>query len=459
MYIKDMHSKKDKLPDLSGLKILIMDDDQAVVKSLSRGLKGLGAEVEGASSVYEAKLLLKNHIFDCFLADLKLHDGDGLSLLPLFHRLRPDGLFYLITGHGTIDNAVKAIKQGVRDYLLKPIDLIKLAHKLEQDFSQHKPAITLKSKLSPYLNFQDPSTYNALTDLPTYATLDDPVLIYGETGTGKELVARAVHQLSNRKNEPFIAINCGAIPETMLESELFGYEKGAFTGAMNTHKGKFEQASGGTLFLDEIGEMPLSFQTRLLRVLETNTITRLGGESEIEVDVRIVAATNRNLKEAVEAGLFREDLFYRLDVLPIKLPPLRERPKDIIYLARLFLTHALTKMEKQKKIPLFSPEAIELLLEYPWPGNIRELKNVMVRLAIKLPSETKEIEADFLKTLLPRQVTTLSKGIFIPETSTLAEAEQLLIEAALKRTNFNRKLAAKQLGISERTLRRKLKHK
>ena len=459
LFLLHKMTAKKKFPDLSGLKILIMDDDQAIIKSFRRGLKALGADVEGASSVYEARLLLENQIFDCLLADLKLRDGDGLSLLPLFHRLRPDGLFYLITGHGTIDNAISAIKQGVRDYLLKPVDLMKLASRLEQDFSQRKPALTLKNKLSPYLNFQDPATLNALTDLPRYAALDDPVLINGETGTGKELVARAVHQLSTRKNEPFIALNCGAIPETMLESELFGYEKGAFTGATTTHKGKFEQASGGTLFLDEIGEMPISFQTRLLRVLETSSITRLGGEHEISVDVRIVAATNRNLKEAVHAGLFREDLFYRLDVLPVTLPPLRKRPRDIIYLARLFLSHSLNKMGQDRSVPLFSPGAIQVLLQYHWPGNIRELKNIMVRLAIKLPPEMKEIGPEFLKTLLPEQTTGIAQGIFIPEHFTLSEAEHLLIEAALKRTNFNRKLAARQLGISERTLRRKLKRK
>jgi len=271
----------------------------------------------------------------------------------------------------------------------------------------------------------------------------------------------AVHRISPRSSGPFVAVNCGAIPESMLESELFGHERGAFTGASSSHRGRFEQASGGTLFLDEIGEMPLQFQVRLLRVLEDRAIQRIGGEQPIPVDVRIVAATHRDLHEDVQAGLFRQDLFYRLDVLQIRLPPLRERRQDILLLASHFLERTLAETGQQRQTPVFSPEAEALLLTYPWPGNIRELRNSMTRIAVRLQPEMREISAEFLLAALPSlhksSDCSSSDVICIPASATMAEAE--LIDAALKRTDFNRKAAAHQLGIGERTLRRKLNKK
>ncbi len=452
----------DTLPDLKGLQILVLDDDPSIQRSLARALRGLGAQVHTVGGLRAAELLLQAEPIKIVLADLKLKKGTGLDLLPLFQQRRPDGLFYLITGHGSVDSAVKAIKHGVRDYLQKPVDPIALARRLQRDLAACGPSY-LENKLDPYLVFQDPVMGEALADIPRYAALDEPVLIYGETGTGKELVAMAVHDISPRNTGPFVAVNCGAIPESMIESELFGHEKGAFTGAVGLHRGRFEQASGGTLFLDEIGEMPLQFQVRLLRVLEERAIQRLGSERSLPVDVRIVAATHRNLHSDVEAGLFRRDLIYRLDVLQIQLPPLRRRRQDIILLATHFLGRTLEEMSGDRQAPSFTPEAESLLQAYPWPGNIRELRNSMTRLAVRIPPEMTEIPADFLIRALPQICSSpdFVNGdvICIPTHTTLAEAEQLLINAALKRTDYNRKKAAHLLGIGERTLRRKLNDK
>jgi len=454
-------SSRDDLPDLAGLRLLVLDDDPAIQRSLGRALRGLGGEVITAGSLREARLRLEEATLDVVLADLRLRDGTGLDLLPEFQQRHPDGIFYLITGHGSVDNAVTALKHGVRDYLQKPVDPIDLARRLQRDTAGRQGSI-LETRLDPYLLFRDPVMTAALADIPRFAALDEPVLIQGETGTGKELVAMAVHNLSPRSGAPFVAVNCGAIPETMLESELFGHERGAFTGASALHRGRFEQASGGTLFLDEIGEMPLQFQVRLLRVLEEGTIQRIGGERPVRVDVRIVAATHRDLHEEITAGLFRQDLFYRLDVLQVRLPPLRDRRQDIVLLATHFLHHTLEEMGREQT-RVFAPESEKLLESCSWPGNVRQLRNTMTRLAVNLPDDMQEIAPEFLQRFLPLHDAgcdnTPGQGIWIPATATLAEAEQMLIDAALKRTGFNRKAAARQLGIGERTLRRRLNEK
>jgi transcriptional regulator with PAS, ATPase and Fis domain len=273
------------------------------------------------------------------------------------------------------------------------------------------------------------------------------------------LVAKAIHGLGPRAKAPFVTVNCGAIPETLLEAELFGYEKGAFTGANRRHKGRFEQAHQGTLFLDEIGEMPPQAQVSLLRILEENRVHPLGAEGDVPVDVRVVAATHRSLEEHVKAGLFRQDLFYRLNVLPLHLPPLRERPADIALLAGHFLDNSLKDMNWQSTTPTFSAEALAILQNQPWSGNVRELRNLMARLAMRLPEGAGEIDPNLLRPLLfPVSVCTpqSQEGIFIPKGTTLANAEWLLIEAALKQSGYNRTQAAKLLGMGERTLRRRL---
>ncbi len=455
-------TSQQQLPELSGLRILVLDDDPAIQRSLSRALRGLGGKVITAGSLREARLKLDSAVFDVVLADLKLRDGIGLDLLPLYQKRFPEGSFYLITGHGSGDNAVKALKIGVADYLQKPVDPIDLAKRLQREVVAMRRSV-LETRLDPYLLFSDPVMEEALADLPRFAALDQPVLIQGETGTGKELVAMAVHKISPRSAGPFVAVNCGAIPESMLESELFGHERGSFTGASSRHHGRFEQASGGTLFLDEIGDMPLQFQVRLLRVLEEGALQRIGGETPIPIDVRIVAATHRDLREDVEAGLFRRDLLYRLDVLPILLPPLRERKQDILLLAIHFLHRTFEELGRSGSLPIFSTAAEELLRTCPWPGNIRELRNTMTRLAVRLPEDIQEISTDFVQRYLSGTAIHCDcpepGAIYIPARATLADAEQLLIDAALKRTDFNRTAAAKQLGIGERTLRRRLNEK
>ncbi len=324
---------------------------------------------------------------------------------------------------------------------------------------------SLVEKLRPYLLFRDPAMHAALAGLPRAAATREHILVTGETGTGKELVARAVHGLSGRQGGPFVAVNCGAIPETLLEEELFGHERGAFTGAVGRRKGRFEQADGGTLFLDEIGEMPLHLQVRLLRALEEGEIQRLGGEAPTVVDVRVVAATRRDLKKDVDVGLFRDDLYYRLHILPITLPPLRQRPEDISLLARHYFEHALAEIGRPDPLPTISQEAMDRLKNLPWPGNVRQLRNLMTRAAVSLPAGAQRFTRTELEPLLeledmppgePPVAPASPEGVFIPTGTTLKEAEELLIRDALRHTGGNRTKAAKLLGIGLRTLRRRL---
>lgn len=447
------------VPSLSGLSLMIVDDDAGIVRSLKRVLRVLGAEVTGVGSVREARLSLSDTVPDAVLADLKLKDGTGLDLLPDYLQRSPEGAFYMITGHGSVENAVEALRRGARHYFEKPLDPLDLARRLATDLAGKQGRDSLNERLSPYLLFRDPAMGEALMDLPRYAAVSEPVLIQGETGTGKELVARALHDLGPRAQGPFVAMNCGAIPETMLEAELFGHEKGAFTGATRTHRGRFEQAHTGTLFLDEIGEMRPPAQVSLLRVLEDCVVRRIGGERDTPVDVRVVAATHRPLEERVDSGLFRRDLLYRLQVLPITLPPLRDRVQDIELLAHRFLANSLRDMGWSGSPPTLNAEALAWLSAYPWPGNVRELRNLMTRLALRLPKGVREIGPKLLMPMLPAQANrhaAQDKGVLIPKGTKLVDAEWLLIDAALKDSGYNRAKAAKLLGIGERTLRRKL---
>jgi DNA-binding NtrC family response regulator len=450
-----MNKLNNDFPKLEGLSLLLVDDDPSIIRSLGRALRGLGANVRSTGGIKEAEKALATYRPDIVLSDLQLKDGQGLQLVALYLSHVPHGNFYLITGHGSVENAVESIKLGVKDYFQKPIDPIELAQSLLDDLP--KPGTSMAG-LESYLLFEDPLMEQALLDLPQISSSLQSVLIQGESGTGKELVARAVHELSPLAEGPFVAINCGAIPESLLEDELFGHEKGAFTGAQKMRKGHFEQADGGTLFLDEIGEMPLNFQVRLLRVLEDGIIQRLGSESPITVKTRVIAATHQDLEKAVESGLFRQDLLYRLNILPIHLPPLRLRPADIQLLAKHFLQRSLQDMQRSLPWPTLEEESLALLSGYDWPGNVRELRNMMTRLAVRLPSEINKIDSHWIDKLLPQGVNAIKQGpgIFIPAESSLAEAEKILIEAALTHSDGNRIQAAKALGIGERTLRRKL---
>lgn len=454
-----MEQTEEELPGLSGVSLLVLDDDPAIVRGLVRVLGGLGAEVTGVGSLREARLSLEGSSPDAVLADLQLKDGDGLQLLPDYLGRNPDGAFYMITGHGSIDNAVAALRQGARHYFEKPVDPIALARHLVEDLATRRVNGSLAELLSPYLTVRDPVMIEALSDLPRFAASAEPVLIQGETGTGKELVARALHGLGPRAQGPFVAVNCGAIPETMLEAELFGYEKGAFTGAVRQHRGRFEQAHAGTLLLDEIGEMPPPAQVSLLRVMEEGVVHRIGGERGVPMDVRVVAATHRPLEERVASGLFRQDLLFRLNVLVIDLPPLRDRAGDIEWLARHFLAKSMGDMGRGGNPPVLSRAALAQLTAYRWPGNVRELRNLMARLAVRLPEGLREIGAKPIASLLPSGSAGSGggeAGVLIPKGTTLADAEWLLIDAALKEAAYNRRKAAKLLGIGERTLRRKL---
>ncbi len=322
----------------------------------------------------------------------------------------------------------------------------------------------LISKLRPYFLFRSPAMRHALKNLPAVAASAQTVLISGETGTGKEIVARAIHVLSKRASGPFMAVNCGAIPEGLIEGELFGHEKGAFTGAAKARKGKFEAANNGTLFLDEIGDMPLLLQVRLLRVLEEHHIYRVGGERPIPINVRVIAATRAGLKKAVEDGLFREDLYYRLNILRIHLPPLRERVEDIAYLAFHFLGRAFAEMGVPPPYPTLSPATVGLIEGLPWRGNVRELRNVMTRVATVLPQGTTQVlPSDIvphLEDTQPHEHILIGGkhegGISIPIGMPLVEAENTIIRETLRYTGNNRTQAARILKIGIRTLRRRL---
>ncbi|MDD5580146.1 MAG: sigma-54 dependent transcriptional regulator [Methylobacter sp.] len=451
--------------NLHGLSLMVVDDDQSNLRTLEHVFQNLGATVTGRGSLRQARQSLRFHWHDAVVSNFQLKDGIGLDLLPDYQTRCPEGSFYL-TGDSSYfsTNTVDTLKKGVRGYFKKPLDPIALAKRLVADLSSKMPIEGLAEKLAPYLILQDPVMAEALLELPTFAANSLPVLIQGETGTGKELVAKALHGLGSHADGPFVTVNCGAIPGNLLEAELFGYEKGSFTDANRMHKGYFEQAHKGTLFLDEIGEMPPPAQVSLLRVLEEGKVQRIGAEGKVNVDVRVVAATHRSLEELLESGQFRSDLFYRLNVLPLHLPPLRKRPADIALLAGYFLANSLKEMNWQSAIPSLSIDAQMILQHYGWPGNVRELRNIMVRLSVCLTEGRHEITPKLLKQFLPSNSALPSftnsgqseEGIYMPKGTTLADAEWLLIDAALQQTGYNRTQAAKLLGIGERTLRRKL---
>ncbi|EKE68641.1 sigma-54-dependent transcriptional regulator [Gallaecimonas xiamenensis] len=366
------------------MRLLLVEDDKDQRQLLAELLTDYDLVL--AASVAEAQPHLGK--VDMVLSDWKLGDGDGLMLLRAAQRLSQGPAFVMMTAYGTISHAVEAMRQGADDYLSKPfsrqelaltLEKVGRAQKLRQDNQRLSQALTDQNKLTEIIG-QAPAMQQLQSRLARISDTDATVLIEGESGTGKELAARALHQLSRRAQKPFVAINCGAIPEALAESELFGSDKGAFTGATQAKAGKFEAASSGTLFLDEIGELPLVLQSKLLRVLQEGKVTRLGEHQERSIDVRIIAATNRDLKAEVQAGRFREDLYYRLNVVPLVLPPLRERKDDIPALCRHFL--ALYARRHGLSQPELSPALVGRLLSHHWPGNVRELANRMERLVL-----------------------------------------------------------------------------
>jgi len=445
-------------------RLLVVDDDETISKLLRDLLEANGFKVDVAADTHSAARLLKGQEYEVVLTDLMLPDGDGLEVLRAA-RARPYcPELLVITAYGTIDSAVEAVRGGAFDYLTKPISTQKLLLTVERAIERR----TLKNEVSNLrrevgeryssrsLVAASPAMRRILELVDVVAASDTGILIQGESGTGKELVARAIHFRGARSARPFIAINCAALPETLLESELFGYAKGAFTGAATERKGLFEEADGGSILLDEIGDMPLLLQAKLLRVLQEGEIRRVGSAFMRRVDVRILASTNRDLGALIKEGKIREDLYYRLNVIPLCIPPLRKRREDIVPLCRHFLTMYGRKVGKDAQI--LSPEALQMILDHDWPGNIRELENLIAR-AVTL-SSSPVISADEFRLIftLGGDHAHAAQSPQVEHTgATMQSAEKETILQALQAAKGNQTRAAQALGMGRNTLWRKIK--
>lgn len=445
-------------------KILIVDDDANHRAMLRYTLVAEGYGTQEAEDGDEGVRKVEEEAFDVVLLDLKMRRMDGMEALRQIKRLNPALPVLIMTAHASVETAVEALKVGAYDYLTKPLDtaevLLSIARTIEH-FNLKTENEVLKGQLEERAAFSDiigqsKPMQDLFEVLSLAAPTDATILIGGGSGTGKELVAKAVHQASNRKDGLFIPVNCAAIPDSLLESELFGHEKGAFTSAVQRRIGKFEQADRGTLFLDEIGDMPGDLQAKLLRVLQEREIERLGGDRPIPIDVRVIAATNKDLEAAVEAGGFREDLYFRLSVVPVTLPPLQERRIDIPALADHFL--AVYSEKNRRMIRGVTPHAMDLLMRYGWPGNVRELENTIERAVILCRGDYVDVEC------LPKGVQSCHEGAAdttggggVQAGYTLEEIEKELILKTLEQTGGNRTRAAKMLGIARQTLLNRLK--
>ncbi|GAB4342914.1 MAG: sigma-54 dependent transcriptional regulator [Candidatus Abyssubacteria bacterium] len=446
-------------------KILIVDDEHLIRWSLEKDLQGAGYETEQASSGEEALSSMERDEPDVVLLDLKMPGIDGFQVMEEAKARSLQPLFIIVTGIGDVKTAVKAVKAGAVDYICKPFEIedVKLRIEMALETARMRRELTsLKDELKAQYGFDNiigdspPMKEILATVRKVAASKFSTVLLQGESGTGKDLIARTIHSLSDRSQAVFLDVNCSAFPETLLESELFGHEKGAFTGAASSKKGLFELADGGTIYLDEIGDMPFSLQGKLLKAIETKRFRRVGGTSEIGVDVRIIAATNKNLKAEVEAGRFRNDLFYRLQVIPIHLPPLRNHPEDIPNLAEFFIQKF--SAEFKKPVKGVSPEAMQLLKRYAWPGNVRELRNMIERILILETGEVIEVDdlpPEIMSYTASEQKAGLS-GEFPSAGLSLEEVEKELIQKALVMADGNQTRAAELLGISRDTLRYRL---
>jgi len=439
------------------MKILIVDDEVNLLQSLGDVLRSKGFMVDTARNGLEALDRLKERFFDLIIADLKMPRMGGMELLKVLRERYPQTAVVILTGYGTVKNAVDAIKRGAYDYLVKPFvpdEILLIIQKVVEEEILREEHRYMRQELERrgeiITENQEMRKLKGLTN--QVARSNATVLITGETGTGKELIARAIHHQSLRKAKLFVKLNCAALAEGVLESELFGHERGAFTDAYNQKRGRFEVADGGTLFLDEIGDISPAIQVKLLRVLQEGEFERVGGEETIRVDVRIIAATNQNLSEAIKEKRFREDLFYRLNVVSLDVPPLRERKEDIPLLARHFLKKYRTS---RRPIEDISEAALDYLTSYDWPGNVRELENAIER-AVVLTKDSL-IQAEDLA--LSTHGLARDKGISLPSKS-LWEVESYLIKSVLEETHWNLKKAARILQISRTTLYSKInKHK
>lgn len=437
-------------------RILVVDDEEIVRQSLLAWFKEDGYDVDTAENADAALRLFETGKYSLILLDIKMPGMSGMDLLVKLKEYDPNAIIILITAYASVSSAVKALKSGAYDYITKPIDPDELSHIVEKALYQKNletENVKLKESIDEIAkpdnligeSHQMKEIYNLIH---TVAPTDTTVLILGESGTGKELVAKAIHLNSKRKYFPMVTVNCGALPESLLESELFGHEKGAFTGAHYRRKGKFEMANGGTIFLDEIGTISNKVQVELLRVIETKQFTRVGGSETISSDFRVIAATNENLEELVKEGKFREDLYYRLNVFTIHIPPLRERVDDIPLLANYFLKKYTTSMNK--KITGISDEAINFMLRYKWPGNVRELENAIERAVVICRNDKIQLED------LPFKVSNNTQWTDVEDKS-LSEVEKRHIALVLKENNWNISKSAEDLKIDRVTLYNKIK--
>jgi DNA-binding NtrC family response regulator len=438
-------------------KLLIADDERHIAEGLQMLLGEEGYTVDTAADGNEAWEKAKSGEFGLVLADLKMPGMDGLELFARMREEQVDSEIIIITGKGTVTSAVEAMRNGAYDYLTKPLDLERLKVLIPRALEKYQVKTAnrdLQQRLESLTRYgemlgQSDEMRRIYNMIEAVAPSNASVLIVGESGTGKELVARAMHQKSNRKRGPFIALNCGAFPREILENELFGHEKGAFTGAITEKPGAFELADGGTLFLDEVAEMEPDIQVKFLRALEQRAFRRLGGKKELEVDIRIVAATNKNIEDALREGKLRDDLYHRLAVIPIHLPPLRERGGDVRLLAEEFLQRF--SKEQEKDIKGFSEGAREYLELYRWPGNVRELKNAIERAVIL--ARTEEIEVSDLQ---PRHLAMTEQEVHIQVGTSLEETERVLTLKTFAFTSGDYVKTAKILGVKEKDLRQKL---
>ncbi len=443
-------------------RILLIDDDKNTANGLRKILLQDGYDVSCAYTGNEASNLIESERFDIVITDMKLPDISGFSIIEKVKKKDINIPVVMITAFSSLQTAIDAMKKGADDYLTKPVNIDELELILKKIWEKQLLILQnreLKQKLHDKYDFSGligntpemQLVFKTITDIaPTAAT----VLIYGETGTGKELVANAIHYNSDRKDKPFIALHCASLSEGVLESELFGHEKGAFTGALSQRRGRFELADRGSLFLDEVGEMNMHVQIKLLRVLETGRFERVGGEKTLESDVRIIAATNKDLEAEIKEGRFREDLYYRLNVINLRLPSLRERREDIGLLMDSFLLKYATK--NKKDIKGFSPQSVKLMSNYDWPGNVRELENAVERAVVMSKKEI--IEPDNLPSNINLSTRKSRKDTFrIPSGTTMKEIEKKIILETLQTTNGSKSKAAKILGISTRKIEYKIK--
>jgi two-component system response regulator HydG len=456
--------------DPRAVRVLIVDDDEAHAEALADGLELDGYDCTRAHSGGEGVALLAERSFDVVLTDLVMHDVSGLELLSEARHLQPDAVVLLVTGHGTVETAVDAMRLGAADYLTKPVKIAELRARLagavekarlkRANEEQQREIAELRRQFQKSFGFEgilgnSPQMQRVFDVLHQVSPTNATVLILGESGTGKELVARAIHNNSPRRTKNFVAVNCAALSEGLIESELFGHKKGAFTGAVSDKEGRMVYADGGTLFLDEVGDMPLTTQAKLLRVLETREVVPVGGNKARKIDIRLLAATNRELEQMVKTGEFREDLLFRLKVVTLQLPPLRDRAGDV----PLLVEHYIHELAAQHGRPVrgVAPEARALLSRHDWPGNVRELRNAVENMVLLARGE--ELGLDNVPDSIRRgSGASGDKGTSYELAGrSLADVERDLIAANLRLVDGNRQKAAKILGIGERTLYRKIK--